>query len=122
MHSTATVAKTMGTAGAIMKTMNASMDVASVAKTMQDFERETAHMDMTEEMISDSLDSLMDDDGTEAQTDDIVSQVLDEIGVEVSGKMASVPRKGLVREAEADGEADADAALLARMQALKTPS
>ena len=53
---------------------------------MNDFERESATMDMKEEMMSDAVDDVMDDDleDEEEESDKILKQVLDEIGVGIS--------------------------------------
>lgn len=38
--------------------------------------------------VSDTLDSIMDEDGDEAEQDAIVNQVLDEIGIDIKGKVS----------------------------------
>lgn len=48
-------------------------------------------MDMKEEMMNDTLESILDESGDEEEQDAIVNQVLDEIGIEISGKMAEAP-------------------------------
>lgn len=48
-------------------------------------------MEMTEEMINDTLDDIFDGSDDEEESQDIVNQVLDEIGIEISGKMAKAP-------------------------------
>ncbi|CAG7784902.1 unnamed protein product, partial [Allacma fusca] len=42
-------------------------------------------MDMTDEMISDTLDDILTESGDEEEEDQIVNQVLDEIGIDLSG-------------------------------------
>lgn len=37
--------------------------------------------------VNDTLDDLFEDSGDEEESQDIVSQVLDEIGIEISGKV-----------------------------------
>jgi len=37
--------------------------------------------------VNDTLDEIFDDSGDEEESHDIVSQVLDEIGIEISGKV-----------------------------------
>uniref|UniRef100_A0A4W5PP18 Charged multivesicular body protein 2Ba n=1 Tax=Hucho hucho TaxID=62062 RepID=A0A4W5PP18_9TELE len=41
--------------------------------------------------INDTLDEIFDESGDEEESDSIVNQVLDEIGIEISGKMVSAP-------------------------------
>lgn len=38
-------------------------------------------------LVSDTLDDIMDESGDEEETEGIVNQVLDEIGIEISGKV-----------------------------------
>jgi len=53
---------------------------------MNEFERESATMDMKEEMMSDAVDDVMDDEleDEEEEGDKILKEVLDEIGVSLS--------------------------------------
>ena len=40
--------------------------------------------------VSDSLDDIFDESGDEEEQDAVVSQVLDEIGIEISGKVCAL--------------------------------
>ncbi|EDO42022.1 predicted protein [Nematostella vectensis] len=91
MQSTATMAGAMSKTSQAMGAMNKQMDPASLQKTLQNFERESAKMDMNEEMMGETLDSVLDESGDEEEQDAIVNQVLDELGIEMAGKMASAP-------------------------------
>lgn len=66
-----------------MRSMNKQLNLPQIQKIMMDFERESEMMDMKEEMMNDAIDDVMEDAGDEAETDDIVNQVLDEIGISV---------------------------------------
>ena len=44
-------------------------------------------MGMTEEMMNDALDDILTESGDKEEGDLIVNQVLDEIGIEISGKV-----------------------------------
>ncbi len=70
-----------------MTNMNKMMNPAQVAKTMQEFDMANTKMGMTEEMMNDSLDDILTESGDEEEGDAIVNQVLDEIGIEISGKV-----------------------------------
>lgn len=37
--------------------------------------------------VNDTLDDMLEDSGDEEESDNIVAQVLDEIGIEISGKV-----------------------------------
>jgi division protein CdvB (Snf7/Vps24/ESCRT-III family) len=69
-----------------MKSMNRGLNLPQIQRIMNDFERESATMDMKEEMMSDAVDDVMDDDleDEEEEGDKILKQVLDEIGVGIS--------------------------------------
>jgi hypothetical protein len=69
-----------------MKSMNRGLNLPQIQRIMNDFERESATMDMKEEMMSDAVDDVMDDDleDEEEESDKILKQVLDEIGVGIS--------------------------------------
>merc|ERR1712198_133955 len=74
-----------------MTNMNKLMNPQQVAKTMQDFDIANTKMGMTEEMMNDALDDILTESGDEEEEDAIVSQVLDEIGIEISGKLNEAP-------------------------------
>jgi charged multivesicular body protein 2B len=123
MHSTATMAKSMGVAAQAAGKINAQIDLPALQQTMQQFARETTQMDMADELMGDALDSLFDADGDEEEADAIMGQVLDEIGIEVSGRLASAPRSAIAGTPATATAASADTdALLSRLAALKTPA
>ena len=66
--------------------MNRGLNLPQIQHIMNDFERESATMDMKEEMMSDAVDDVMDDEleDEEEESDKILKQVLDEIGVGIS--------------------------------------
>ena len=69
-----------------MKSMNRGLNLPQIQRIMNEFERESATMDMKEEMMSDAVDDVMDDEleDEEEESDKILRQVLDEIGVGIS--------------------------------------
>lgn len=82
-----------------MGMMNRSMNLPAVQKIMREFERESAAMDMKDEMMGDAIDEAMDDDaegvGEEEEGDAILKEVLDEIGVGLNQQVC----KGMVQRA-----------------------
>ncbi|XP_060689159.1 charged multivesicular body protein 2b-like [Hemiscyllium ocellatum] len=97
MNSQMKMAGAMATTTKTMQTVNKKMDPQKTLQTMKDFQKENMKMEMTEEMMNDTLDDIFDESGDEEESQDIVNQVLDEIGIEISGKMANAPSaaKGL---------------------------
>jgi len=100
MNSNMKMAQVMKSTTDTMTTMNKQINPMKVAKTMQEFEKANAKMEMSEEMINDTLDGMLDESGDEEEQDRIVTQVLDEIGIELSGKMSAAPsaHKGALGE------------------------
>jgi len=94
MQANVKMAESMGTATKAMGTMNKQVDPQKLSKTLQEFERESAKMDMAEDMMGDTLDDLLGGSDDEEEQDAIVSQVLDEIGIEITGKLSSLPGTG----------------------------
>ena len=66
--------------------MNRGLNLPQIQRIMNEFERESATMDMKEEMMNDAVDDVMDDEleDEEEESDKILKQVLDEIGVGIS--------------------------------------
>merc|ERR1712093_270896 len=75
---------------AIAKT-NKAINMPKLQETLQQFNMNMAKMDMTEEMMNDSLADAFDDDAMEGEVDDITRQVLDECGVDINAMMAAAP-------------------------------
>ncbi|KAH9508673.1 Charged multivesicular body protein 2b [Bulinus truncatus] len=115
MHSNVKMANAMATTTKTMTQMNKTMDPMKTAAVMKDFERESAKMGMTEEMIEDTLDDILTESGDEEEQDAIVNRVLDEIGIEISGKLADAPaaRRGKIGDSTSTADADIERQLAA---------
>ncbi|CAG9125544.1 hypothetical protein JYU34_006121 [Plutella xylostella] len=111
------IANAMGTTARTMGNMNKVMNPQQIAKDMEAFKMANAKMDMTDEMISDTLDDIMGESGDEEETEGIVNQVLDEIGIEISGKMADAPS---VARGKLGASTAADKELMAQLAKLKS--
>merc|ERR1719309_1695626 len=99
-----------------MMMMNKQMKLPEIQKIMQEFEKQSEIMDMKEEMMNDVMDDAMGDEDDEEETDAIVTQVLDELGLQLSDQLTAVPATGATIAAAgskgktpvAAAEADAD--------------
>ncbi|KAF8479041.1 vacuolar sorting protein DID4 [Russula ochroleuca] len=93
LRSNQQMADAMRGATRAMKSMNRGLNLPQIQRIMNDFERESATMDMKEEMMNDAVDDVMDDDleDEEEEGDKILKQVLDEIGVGISQQLADAP-------------------------------
>jgi 1-aminocyclopropane-1-carboxylate deaminase/D-cysteine desulfhydrase-like pyridoxal-dependent ACC family enzyme len=70
----AKVGDAMAKASEAMAAIGKTNDPAKIAATMQQFQKETAKMDMGQEMIDDTLDEAFDDEETEAETSELMNQ------------------------------------------------
>ncbi|KAK9918465.1 hypothetical protein WJX75_004255 [Coccomyxa subellipsoidea] len=117
---TAKMGESMAKANEVMAAMGKTNDPAKIAQTMQQFQKENAKMEMGQEMMDDSLDGIWDDEDTEAETSDLMNQVLDEIGVDITAQMGSAPaKKAAVQQKVSAPVQDEDDSLTARLAALK---
>ncbi|KAF8270410.1 Snf7-domain-containing protein [Lactarius quietus] len=93
LRSNQQMADAMRGATRAMKSMNRGLNLPQIQRIMNEFERESATMDMKEEMMSEAVDDVMDDDleDEEDESDKILKQVLDEIGVGISQQLADAP-------------------------------
>ena len=86
VYSCSTRTSLIATSCQAMGAMNRGLNLPQIQRIMMEFERESATMDMKEEMMSDVVDDVMDDEleDEEEEGDKILKQVLDEIGVDLS--------------------------------------
>nr|CAG4650600.1 EOG090X0H8I [Sida crystallina] len=81
-----------------MQSMNKQLKLPQIQKIMQEFEKQSEIMDMKEEMMSDAIDDAMGDEGDEEERqfgsqiyDAVVSQVLDELGLQLTDQLTGLP-------------------------------
>lgn len=48
-------------------------------------------MELKQEMMDDTMDDVMGEEGEEAETEEVVNQVLDELGLSLNGQLVSAP-------------------------------
>uniref|UniRef100_A0A2M4BYX9 Putative vacuolar assembly/sorting protein did4 n=1 Tax=Anopheles marajoara TaxID=58244 RepID=A0A2M4BYX9_9DIPT len=75
-----------------MTNMNRQLNMPQIQKILHEFEKQSEIMDMKEEMINDAMDDAMEDEGDEEETDAIVSQVLDELGLQMNDQLSGLPQ------------------------------
>lgn len=109
-----------------MATMNRQLKLPEIQKIMMEFEKQSEMMDMKEEMMDDAIDDALGDEEDEDESDAVVTQVLDELGIELAGKLTDLPSAtGSLNPASAAAGAaktpvlDADADLAARLDSLR---
>lgn len=114
-----------------MQNMNRQLNLPQIQKILQEFEKQSEIMDMKEEIMNDAIDDAMEDEADEEETDAIVSQVLDELGLQLNDQLSGLPQataslsvaggKTAMPVAGATGgmTTDADADLQARLDNLR---
>ncbi|KAI9745154.1 MAG: ESCRT-III subunit protein did4 [Claussenomyces sp. TS43310] len=111
----------------ILGGMNRSMNLPALQRIAMEFEKETDIMDQRQEMMDDAIDDSMGAD-EELEGDEVVEQVLEEIGVDLRQAMGETPQglqsnatpEGRVAEAVGGGGADpGDDDLQARLDSLR---
>lgn len=109
-----------------MQNMNRQLNLPQIQKIMQEFEKQSEIMDMKEEMMNDAIDDAMGEDEDEEESDAIVNEVLDELGLQLSEKLTDLPEAGGTLsagpqkgKAAAAAVSDADADLQARLENLR---
>ena len=101
--------------------MNRQMNLPAMQKIMMEFERQGDIAEMKQEMMEDVMEDAMSADNEEVETDALVNQVFDEIGISFAQQLSPTP----VGVAGTDGNpalADAvvsDADLKARLESLR---
>jgi charged multivesicular body protein 2A len=74
-----------------LKSMAKTMNLPRLNKIMMEYTKESEKMEMQQEMIGDTIDDVMDADQDEEEEDKIVGQVLDEIGIDLTGLVPEAP-------------------------------
>ena len=75
-----------------MQSMNRQLNLPQIQRILHEFEKQSEIMDMKEEMINDHIDDAMEDEGDEEETDAVVSQVLDELGLQMNDQLSGLPQ------------------------------
>jgi len=92
LRSNQQMADAMRGATRAMASMNRGLNLPGIQRIMDEFEKESAMMDMKEEMMADTVDDVMDqEEDEEEEGDKILKEVLDEIGVDLSQQLTDAP-------------------------------
>lgn len=106
-----------GTTRAMM-VMNKQIDLPAMRAIMQEFMKQNEIMDMKEEFMNDTVDQIMEDETDTLEEDALVSQVLDEIGLNLKGQLGETP-SSRVAMPEAEANESVDSELQARLDSLR---
>ncbi|KAL4426121.1 hypothetical protein ABPG77_002707 [Micractinium sp. CCAP 211/92] len=87
------VAGALTKSGEVMKLVNSLMRVPQLSRTMAEMSREMAKAGIIDEMMSDAMDSVMDSDDLEEETEEQVDKILLEVAGETLAQMAAAPQQ-----------------------------
>jgi Snf7 len=87
--------QSMKGATSLLGSMNRQMNLPALQRIAMEFERENDIMDQRQEMMDDAIDDVtgLED---EEEGEEVVNQVLDEIGVDLNQAVSSPPRLRMV--------------------------
>lgn len=72
-----------------MGVMNKRMNLPALQKIMREFEMQNEKMEMTTETMGDAIDDAFEGNDEEEETENLVNQVLDEIGISTEHEVKS---------------------------------
>ncbi|XP_030517029.1 vacuolar protein sorting-associated protein 2 homolog 3 [Rhodamnia argentea] len=121
MYAQSSIAVGMEGASKAMSAINKQMAPAKQANVIQEFQKQSAQMDMTTEMMSDAIDDALDNDEAEDETEELTNQVLDEIGVDVASQLSTAPKGRIATKQSEDVGSSGIDELEKRLAALKNP-
>lgn len=121
MSAQSSVAVGMQGASKAMASMTKQMSPAKQAKVIQEFQKQSAQMDMTTEMMSDVIDDALDNDEAEEETEELTNQVLDEIGVDVASQLSAAPKGRIAGKTTEDANSSSIDEMEKRLAALRNP-
>ncbi|KAI9928122.1 ESCRT-III subunit protein did4 [Aspergillus wentii] len=75
----------------LLGSMNRQMNLPALQRIAMEFERENDVMDQRQEMMDDAIDEATGMEGEEEEGEDIVKEVLDEIGVDLGQAVRAPP-------------------------------
>lgn len=91
MQSQAKVVGAMHNASQMLSQATNAANPEQMMKMAQAYEMEAGKAGLAQEMTDDALDSILGGDEADQEGEDVLNSVLEEIGMEITGKMSSAP-------------------------------
>jgi len=92
LQSTQAMADSMKGAAKAMAVMNRQMNLPAMQRILMNFEMESDRMNMKEELMEGAIDDIFEEDEEEKDTDEILNQILDDIGINLSAELVDTPK------------------------------
>ena len=89
-----------------MAQQSATMNPQQMMEMAQDFERESAKMEIQQEMLDDAMESALGGSDDEEEADEVTQAIFDELNIEMFSKAGAVPTAPVATPAA--GETDVD--------------
>lgn len=80
--------------------LNQKVNLPGLQKIMAEFMKENEKSEVTQEMIGDAIDDALEEEGTAAEEDALMGQVLDELGVSMAEGIQNAPTAAVTTKAE----------------------
>eukprot|EP01083_Nonionella_stella_P089432 249517_1 len=93
MQANAQLMKAMKNVSQIMPQINKQMQLPELQKVMQQYDQEQMNMQIKQEMVDDAMEMALDHDSDDEN--ELIQQVLDEIGIEVDQGLDDAPKNKL---------------------------
>lgn len=74
-----------------MVALNGQVNLPQLQKVMMEFQKQSEMMDMKQEVVGDAIDDAMDNEEDVEESEAVVSQVLDELGVQMTEGLVDAP-------------------------------
>jgi charged multivesicular body protein 2A len=92
IKSTEAMARSMAGATKAMTALSKQLNLPGLTQILQEFQQETEKLGITQEVMGDTIDEVMGEVGDIEQEEMVVSQVLDEIGIDANALLAEAPK------------------------------
>jgi charged multivesicular body protein 2A len=95
IKSTEAMARALKGCTQAMSSMQKTTNLPELSKIMEEFKRESETLGLQEDLMNETIDEALADEGDEEQEEMIVNQVLDEIGVDLNAMLAGAPMEAV---------------------------
>lgn len=75
----------------VLRNINRRIHLPQIQRILRDFEKEVDMCDIKENYIDDSIDDTFDNDEDEEESEQILNKVLDELGLQLTDTLATLP-------------------------------
>lgn len=99
--------------------MNRQMNLPAMQRMMMEFEKQNEMMDFKSEMMDDVMDDVFSADQEEERTEEMVGQILDEVGIGATAGLVNTPMGGAAKAQAVEDPGEKD--LQARLESLRGP-